>query len=151
MTQTARIILLIIALLFLLISTYLVVVVYIPRNQAALTAEAGIASPVPPTEVHESQNLARFLTLIVVMVGGVVCSYIFEVAKNAGPTIDVPAELGKMFKSSRFIMALVVAPLIFNSIYATIGLNPQTLGDYLVAFQNGFFWEAILYGISKMQ
>lgn len=151
MTQLTRFILLIIAILFLVVTTYLVVVVYIPAQQATASAEAGIASPAIPTEIHESQNIARFLTLIVVMVVGVVCSYIFETAKKAGPTINVPTELAKMFSSSRFIMALVVAPLIFNSIYATIGLNPQTLGDYLLAFQNGFFWETIMYGLSKTQ
>lgn len=139
----------IIALLFLVILTYVVVVIYLPRQQVRAAEELGFQMATPPTELHPAQNSARFLTLVGVMIAGIICSYIFEVAKQAGPTVNLPRELGKMFSSSRLIMALVVSPIVFNSIYLIIGTNPQSLGDYLLAFQNGFFWEAVLSGFSR--
>ena len=148
MSLPTKLILLILAILFLLGSTYLAVVVVIPRMQASQsTADAAIASAQSQTQVV--QNNARFVTLTAVMIAGIVASYIFEAAKKSGPTVNVPAELGKMLTSSRFIMAIVVSPLIFNSIYLAIGLNPQNIGDYLLAFQNGFFWETVMYGLSR--
>lgn len=131
-----------IALLFLIVLTYVVVVIYIPSQQSEPTF--GLSTATPSTEIHTSQNNNRFLTLVGMMVAGVICSYVFEVAKKSGPRINLPKELGKMLTSSRLVMALVVSPIIFNSIYITIGSNPQNIGDYLLAFQNGFFWEAIL-------
>lgn len=140
-----------VAVLFLIVLTYIVVVIYIPAQQPTLPENNFGAIAAPPTEIHATQNNARFLTLIVVMLAGVVCSYIFEAAKKAGPTINLLEEAGKMLSSSRLVMALVVSPIIFNSIYIAIGSNPQNFGDYLLAFQNGFFWEAILGGLWRQQ
>jgi hypothetical protein len=53
-----------------------------------------------------------------------------------------------MWTSSRFIMALVVSPMVFYSIYLLIGDLPQTMPDYYLAFQNGFGWERIINGLS---
>ena len=147
MSQSTKFIFLTLAVLFLLISTYLVVVILIPNFQSQAGLEPGVAGI--QSDTHASQNSARFISLIVVMMAGIVCSYIFEVAKKSGSTINIVAELTKMLSSTRFIMAIVVTPLIFNSIYLTIGINPQTVGDYLLAFQNGFFWETVMYGLSR--
>ncbi|MDX1520524.1 MAG: hypothetical protein R3264_02760 [Anaerolineae bacterium] len=147
MSQPIKLILFAGAILFLLCSTFFAVVIYIPSLQAS--PEAQIAAITAPEEVHTGQNAARFITLVIVMMGGVVASHIFDVARTSGPTINVISELTKMFSSSRFVMALVVTPLIFNSVYLIIGTNPETIGDYLLAFQNGFFWESVLGGLSR--
>ena len=41
-------------------------------------------------------------------------------------------------------MAVVVSPILLNSVYATVGANPTKLSDFLLAFQNGFFLEVHL-------
>ncbi len=151
MNRTRWVLLTAIALLFLIVLTYVVVVIYIPSQQPPLPEGVFGAAAAESGEIHATQNNARFLTLVAVMLAGVFASYIFEVAKNAGPTINLPAELAKMISSSRLIMALVVSPIIFNSVYIAIGSNPENFGDYLLAFQNGFFWEAILSGLSRQQ
>lgn len=148
MRPRTRFVFLIAALLFLVASTYYVVVIYIPSLQPAAIGALGAASA-DETALHTEQNNARFITLVAVMLGGIVASYIFEITKKSKSTINIFRELAKMLTSSRFIMAIVVSPLIFNSIYLIVGDNPQSIGDYLLAFQNGFFWETVMVGLSR--
>lgn len=148
MRSRPRLVFLIAALLFLLASTYYVVVIYIPSLQPAAIGALGTASA-GETALHTAQNNARFITLVAVMLSGIVASYIFEITKKSKSTINIFRELAKMLTSSRFIMAIVVSPLIFNSIYLIVGDNPQSIGDYLLAFQNGFFWETVMVGLSR--
>ena len=56
-----------------------------------------------------------------------------------------------MVLSPRFCMAVVVSPILLNSVYATVGANPTKLSDFLLAFQNGFFWKSIFGTISHGQ
>ncbi len=149
MSTRIKLVLFVLAILFLCISTYIAVTILIPSQQVAQAELQGLAGPSIAAETHEGQNTSRFLTLIVVMVAGIVCSHIFEAARSSGPTINVVKVVSEMLTSSRFIMAVVVTPLIFNSIYIAIGVNPQNMGDYLLAFQNGFFWETIMAGFSR--
>jgi hypothetical protein len=46
-------------------------------------------------------------------------------------------------------MALFAAPLTFNATYVLIGDASANIGvgSYLLAFQNGFFWESIVDGL----
>jgi hypothetical protein len=44
---------------------------------------------------------------------------------------------------------LFVSPLIFNSVYALTNQNPETIGDFLLAYQNGFFWQTVLAGVAS--
>ncbi|MEH1971151.1 MULTISPECIES: hypothetical protein [unclassified Nostoc] len=103
-----------------------------------------------PTSEERFIFVMKFVLIVVVMISGIIGSYIFEKAKNTTTqTINLRTELAGMISSSRFIMALVVCPLTFNSIYIVIGNNPENIGDYLLAFQNGFFWESIVGGVIK--
>jgi hypothetical protein len=130
--------------LFLVATTYFAQV-YIAAKQVGTTLQY-----FAPTQ---NQEIAlKFILIVVVMLVGTTSSYLFEKAKTAPDgTINLRAEMSKMMSSSKFIMALVVSPLIFNSVYLVIGDNPQSIGDYLLAFQNGFFWESVIGGVIKAQ
>jgi hypothetical protein len=91
----------------------------------------------------------KILLLIVIMVVGIICNYIFERTKLMEDEIHIFKELRRMFIDPKFVMALVIAPFVFNTIYAATGDNPQTLGDYMLAFQNGFFWQSIITATIK--
>jgi len=91
-----------------------------------------------------------YALLVVAMLLGVICNFIFERTKQmTTDAIDVWAELARMVRSPKFVMALVITPLTFNSVYVAVGEIPQSVGDYLLAFQNGFFWQAILSTIAR--
>ncbi len=127
--------------LFLLIGTYLAQV-YNGAQEAGTTPEYFAAT--------QSQKIAlKFALVIIAMLAGIISQYVFEKAKDARDSkINLRSVLSRMVTNSRFIMALFVSPLIFNSIYLIIGANPQSIGDYLLAFQNGFFWQSVISGIS---
>jgi hypothetical protein len=87
--------------------------------------------------------------LAVIMIAGIFSSFVFEKAKVArADGVPVFFKLSEIAKDFQFIAALFVSPLIFNSVYALTNQNPETLGDYLLAYQNGFFWQTVFAGIA---
>ena len=96
----------------------------------------------------DSGNLLNIILLAAIMVVGIFASFAFAKSKDAR-TRGTPftVGLGEILKDWDFIGALFVSPLIFNSVYALTQQNPETLGDFLLAFQNGFFWQTVLSGI----
>jgi hypothetical protein len=88
--------------------------------------------------------------LAVLMLAGIFSSFVFEKAKQAGQDgTSVWLKLRSIFSDFQFIAALFVSPLIFNSIYALTNQNPESLGDFLLAYQNGFFWQTVLAGVAS--
>lgn len=87
--------------------------------------------------------------LTVLMIVGIFSSFVFEKAKKSRRDgTPVSLKLTSILTDFQFVAALFVSPLIFNSIYALIGQNPETLGDFLLAYQNGFFWQTVLGGVA---
>jgi F0F1-type ATP synthase membrane subunit c/vacuolar-type H+-ATPase subunit K len=128
---------------------FLLVVTYLVQGYIA-AQKVGIIPNFAPTETQ--QSLISFVLVVTVMILGIVSSHIFEKAKNASDgKINLKMVLKSMMSDARFIMALVITPFIYNSIYLVIGNNPDSISDYLLAFQNGFFWEAIFEGVFKVQ
>jgi hypothetical protein len=85
----------------------------------------------------------------ILMIAGIFSSFVFEKAKQEGQGITaVGPALRSIFNDFQFIAALFVSPLIFNSIYALTNQNPESMGDFLLAYQNGFFWQTVLAGIA---
>ena len=96
-----------------------------------------------------SGNAWNVALLAVLMVVGIFSSFVFEKAKKSHRDgSPVSLELAAILTDFQFVAALFVAPLIFNSIYALIGQNPETIGDFLLAYQNGFFWQTVLAGVA---
>ncbi|MEQ4718009.1 hypothetical protein [Nonomuraea sp. B19D2] len=86
----------------------------------------------------------QLAVLVAVMVAGLVAGHLFEELKKASGRISIIAELRGITSSPRFWMALLVGPIVFMSVYLAIKDHPHTLADYLLAFQNGFWWETVL-------
>ncbi|MDX8527434.1 hypothetical protein RFM68_23315 [Mesorhizobium sp. MSK_1335] len=96
-----------------------------------------------------SGNVLNIILLGVVMLLGIFASFVFAKAKTAGEQgKKISVGFGEIVTDWQFVAALFVSPLIFNSIYALTEQNPETLGDFLLSFQNGFFWQTVLGGLA---
>jgi hypothetical protein len=128
----------VIGLLFVLISGYLASFYYPGGFGYAQASKDGHASP------------WGIVLLAVLMVAGIFSSFVFEKAKQEGRGVTaVGPALRSIFNDFQFVAALFVSPLIFNSIYALTNQNPETIGDFLLAYQNGFFWQTVLAGVAS--
>jgi hypothetical protein len=97
-----------------------------------------------PAQQSTLEHAARIAALVIAMLAGVFSSFLFERLRPKGsdPT-KIGAEFGAVLHSGQFIAAVIVAPLVFNGIYVSVSQNPQGLTDYMLAYQNGFFWQAV--------
>jgi len=99
----------------------------------------------PPRNQLDSTTLI-FVILSIIL--GIICGHLYEQARSSKrKKINLLNELKKMLSAKNFFMSMIIAPLIFNSIYILISDNPQGIRDYLLAFQNGFFWESVISGV----
>lgn len=101
----------------------------------------------PKNKVREKsrQKLVNTLLLYVAVVFGVVSQFLFAAFTQNGTQIYVGSWALKI------VLALIVGGAIFPTIYRSAGFNRHSprLIQYFIAFQNGFFWQALLQIISK--
>ena len=93
------------------------------------------------------------ITLAVAMVLGVFSGSLFDQLKEQDrETIDW-AELTRGFWSRRkTVMGVLVSPFVFFAVLRLVGDEVNEATDFLLAFQNGFFWEGVFSaGITKGQ
>jgi protein-S-isoprenylcysteine O-methyltransferase Ste14 len=97
-----------------------------------------------PAQQSALEHAMRIATLVVAMLAGVFSSFMFERLRQRGnDPINIGGEFAAVLRSGQFIAAVIVAPLVFNGIYVSVSQNPQGLTDYILAYQNGFFWQAV--------
>jgi hypothetical protein len=140
MSNAKRLMLVLLGAVFLVVSTYLAQL-YVARERG----QSGHFAP-----GTDPSSALPFVLIVVVTLLGIVCHYLFEKLKTSpGETINLRAELSAMVSSRQFWMALFAAPLTFNATYVLIGDASANIGvgSYLLAFQNGFFWESIVDGL----
>lgn len=94
---------------------------------------------------HPTARPNKWLHLLIygAIVLGVFASYMLEVLnKGAFPPLNQTL--------IKLIVALIIGVVVFPSIYRKADLNPVNPGfmQFAVAFQNGFFWEALMKTIS---
>lgn len=70
-------------------------------------------------------------TLFVVMALGIVANILWE------------KKPGDVFCWS-LLKPLLVSPMVFYTVYGITGQVPDAVSAHLLAFQNGFFWQAVL-------
>ena len=100
--------------------------------------EMELRAAVAAAEPLQTAGLAAALLL------GVVASYVYKRASAApDDRLDIVRTLREMVRSGRFWMAFVVSPIVFNVVLVAVGDADLTLTHYLLAFQNGFFWETV--------
>ena len=58
--------------------------------------------------------------------------------------IDYKALLTRAFKTRGFISAIVASPIVFVVVYGLVKNQPDLILSHLIAFENGFFWQAVL-------
>lgn len=137
----ARIALAVIGLTFLTGSTYMTLI-YLETHLR------GLGFDTATTNV----SLAQVGYLAAAMTIGLTASHVFQRASavpdhkfHIGRTIrDMPAR-------GRFWMALAVSPLVFHTVLLGVGDTELTFAHYLLAFQNGFFWETVIGRPSDLQ
>lgn len=61
---------------------------------------------------------------------------------------SVWTNLSVVLTDFRLIAAVFVSPIIFNSVYSLVHQNPESVSDFLLAYQNGFFWQSVLAGVA---
>lgn len=101
----------------------------------------------------EKAAVGRVIGLFVLVILGVLAAWFWDVGSaylgsddpNKVPQWGTLTEL-----AVRFGLALIVACLTFPTIYEKIG---KSTGDswiaYFLAFQNGFFWQAVFEGVKE--
>ena len=76
------------------------------------------------------------VSLYLVMIVGMVAKYLYDTI-NTGNEVSL--------QKWQFIKPICVSPIIFASVYAVVGKESSVVLLLLFAFQNGFFWQSILY------
>jgi uncharacterized membrane protein YeaQ/YmgE (transglycosylase-associated protein family) len=117
-----------------LIALTLLTLHFLSKKDFLLAQEASV-SPWRP--------IVRGLGMAATMIAGILSSLLAERVTSA-TTIDIRQELKGVLKSGQFLMAVVVAPIVFNAFYASISEAPRGLPDFMLAYQNGFFWQSVL-------
>jgi hypothetical protein len=74
------------------------------------------------------------------MIMGILAKEVWDNINETG-AIDI--------KPSRLIAALIVSPIIYAAIYSKLIRNQLSLLGLAVAFQNGFFWQAVFQATQK--
>ena len=98
---------------------------------------------------ERSASLSNLVLLAVLMLLGILSSFIFERSKQASANgVSVWENFSAVFSDFRLIAAVFVSPIIFNSVYSLVNQNPETVSDFLLAYQNGFFWQSVIAGIA---
>ena len=88
-----------------------------------------------------------FFSLPLVMLAGIVAYGIriqLDRLPDSEDEVDHKTLLAKVFKSGSFVRAIVVSPIVFLGAYVLIKDQPDLILSHLIAFENGFFWQAVL-------
>jgi len=101
-----------------------------------------LAGPAQESTFH---HVVHILVLVLCMTFGMLSSFLSErLGSLKNDQVSLRVQISKVVRSGSFLGALVVAPLVFNGLYVSISQNPQGLTDFVLAYQNGFFWQAVL-------
>src|SRR5262249_15877002 len=52
-----------------------------------------------------------------------------------------------VFSISQIVLPMLVAPMVYGAIYASLRSTTDVIPALILAFQNGFFWQDVLGGI----
>jgi hypothetical protein len=91
----------------------------------------------------EQFPVISFLLTVVCMFSGIFFGCLYRRIRNQQGSVQILKEVKGVFSSSSFIGAMCVAPFLFISVYNLVGHQPGEVSSYLLAFQNGFFWESV--------
>jgi len=84
-----------------------------------------------PLRREETVDALFNVLLFVAMLGGIAANYFYVHG------VVARVDLNQLWKP------VLISPIIFMPVYATVTKHPRGLIPILVAFQNGFFWQTI--------
>ena len=85
----------------------------------------------------------RALILYVLMIIGMLSRGIHDYIQNL-PRISFIVAIRSVIRSSAFVTAILVSPIVFFVLYNATKSVPDDIVSFLLAFQNGFFWQTVL-------
>jgi len=91
----------------------------------------------------EQFPVVSFVLTVLCMFSGIFFGCLYRRVRNRQGSIQILTELKAVFSSSSFIAAMCIAPFLFIGVYNVVGRQPGEAPSYLLAFQNGFFWESV--------
>ena len=86
---------------------------------------------------------ARAVILYAIMVVGMLSRGIHDYIQNL-TSISFSAAIKKVVRSTAFVTAVLVSPIVFFTLYNITRSVPDDIIAALLAFQNGFFWQTVL-------
>lgn len=86
--------------------------------------------------------LSALLTALCMFVG-IVFGGLFRRLEGRKSLINPLKEILLVFRTPSFLSALCVSPFVYFAVYVLVRESPGDPASYLLAFQNGFFCEAI--------
>ena len=100
----------------------------------------------------DSQRKARrrVIFLFVAVLLGIIAKWLWEVLNEYLADTSKGLVLGSGTILARMAVSLIIAGVTFNSIYNRVGKGTgDTNLPFFVAFQNGFFWQAIFDAVGQ--
>ena len=95
--------------------------------------------------VQDQTSWVAVCGLALMMFFGIFASHAFEQVRSPHASIlHIGSVIRGMVSGKPFLMSVILSPLVFNAIIIAVGENPTRISDYLLAFQNGFFWQTVM-------
>ncbi|MEW6608833.1 MAG: hypothetical protein AB1414_15545 [bacterium] len=105
-----------------------------------ICADFFLLQPPDVTQRGVSSFLAQIpwleISLYLLMLSGMAAKYFFDAIGEEGKKI----ELSKW----QLFRPMLVSPIVFGVVYASIGESTPVIVNLIFAFQNGFFWQTVL-------
>ena len=105
-----------------------------------------------PGQADSAENAnIRVLWLFLIVVAGILASWFWEIGWEYLADTTQPIRVGPALAVVvRVILSFIAAAVSFANMYTKINQNTQESWiPYFLAFQNGFFWDAIFQGIAQ--
>ncbi|NWF62512.1 MAG: hypothetical protein HXY43_25570 [Fischerella sp.] len=78
-----------------------------------------------------------------VMLIGIILGTLFRQLEGRTGRVMILREFSSVFSSASFWGAICVSPLVFFAIFSVSRDDPGAMSSYVLAFENGFFWESV--------
>ncbi len=80
----------------------------------------------------------------IAMLAGICFGSVYERIRNRKRDVNLWKEFRSALTSGHFAISIIIAPLLFSSVYTAARAEPDFIVATMLAFQNGFFCERIL-------
>ncbi|SRR6266436_2702693 len=85
----------------------------------------------------------RPIILFVMTIAGIVAKNASDLLEGRQTIDNLKSFLSSVFRSATTIRSLLISPIVFFVSYKLASSQPDDLISILLAFENGFFWQAI--------